>query len=99
MGRYTSHVVFVDGPGLCFVGPRRRAAIPMNLRRIFLLPAALVTVLLFLVPMAIILAFSLMTRGPYGGQGLPWTLENYRRFLKGLDAGQAPALEPSDRRR
>ncbi len=56
----------------------------MNLRRIFLLPAALVTALLFLVPMAIVLVYSLMTRGPYGGQGLPWTLENYQRFLDPL---------------
>jgi len=52
----------------------------MTLRRIFLAPAALVTIALFLVPMAIVLAYSLMTRGPYGGQGMPWTLENYQRF-------------------
>jgi len=56
----------------------------MTLRRIFLAPAALVTIALFLVPMAIVLAYSLMTRGPYGGQGLPLTLENYRRFLDPL---------------
>ena len=34
----------------------------MKLRRIFLLPAALVTALLFLAPMVIVLAYSLMTR-------------------------------------
>ncbi len=56
----------------------------MSLRRIFLAPAALVTIALFLVPMAIVLAYSLMTRGPYGGQGTPWTLENYQRFLDPL---------------
>jgi spermidine/putrescine transport system permease protein len=56
----------------------------MSLRRIFLLPASLVTIALFLVPMMIVLAYSLMTRGPYGGQGLPLTLENYQRFLDPL---------------
>jgi spermidine/putrescine transport system permease protein len=56
----------------------------MNLRRLFLLPASLVTIGLFLVPMMIVFAYSLMTRGPYGGQGLPLTLENYQRFLDPL---------------
>ena len=56
----------------------------MSLRRIFLLPASLVTIGLFLVPMTIVLAYSLMTRGPYGGQGLPLTLENYQRFFDPL---------------
>ncbi len=56
----------------------------MTLRRIFLAPAVLVTVGLFLVPMAIVVAYSLMTRGPYGGQGLPLTLENYQRFFDPL---------------
>jgi spermidine/putrescine transport system permease protein len=61
--------------------PTARAA---RLRWWFLTPAALVTVLLFLVPLAIIVAYSLMTRGPYGGQGLPWTAENYQRFFDPL---------------
>ena len=56
----------------------------MSLRRIFLLPASIVTIALFLVPMVIVLAYSLMTRGPYGGQGLPLTLENYQRFVDPL---------------
>ena len=56
----------------------------MSLRRIFLLPASIVTIALFLVPMMIVLAYSLMTRGPYGGQGLPLTLENYQRFVDPL---------------
>jgi spermidine/putrescine transport system permease protein len=56
----------------------------MSLRKIFLAPAALVTIALFLVPMAIVLAYSLMTRGPYGGQGLPLTFENYQRFVDPL---------------
>ncbi len=56
----------------------------MTLRRIFLLPASLVMIGLFLMPMAIILAYSLMTRGPYGGQDFPLTLESYQRFFDPL---------------
>ncbi len=56
----------------------------MNLRRWFLLPAWLVTFGLFLMPMGIVVAYSLLTRGPYGGQGLPLTLENYQRFFDPL---------------
>lgn len=56
----------------------------MSLRKIFLAPAAFVTIALFLVPIAIVLAYSLMTRGPYGGQGLPLTLENYQRVFDPL---------------
>lgn len=56
----------------------------MTLRRLFLLPASLVMGGLFLAPMAIILAYSLLTRGPYGGQAPPLTLENYQRFFDPL---------------
>jgi spermidine/putrescine transport system permease protein len=56
----------------------------MNLRRWFLLPSTLVTALLFLAPLAIIGAYSLMTRGPYGGQSPPWTIESYLRFFDPL---------------
>lgn len=56
----------------------------MNLRRWFLLPATLVTALLFLAPLAIIGAYSLMTRGPYGGQSPPFTIESYLRFFDPL---------------
>jgi spermidine/putrescine transport system permease protein len=35
---------------------------------------------LFLAPLAIILAYSLMTRGTYGGMSPPWTTESYQRF-------------------
>jgi len=56
----------------------------MTLRRIFLLPASLVMIGLFLMPMAIIFAYSLMTRGPYGGQDFPLTLESYQRFFDPL---------------
>ncbi len=57
---------------------------PDKLRRAFLAPAWLVTGALFLAPLAIIFAYSLWTRGPYGGQAPPWTLENYQRFFDPL---------------
>jgi spermidine/putrescine transport system permease protein len=56
----------------------------MRLRTIFLTPAALLTVLLFLAPLSIIISYSFLTRGPYGGQAAPWTLENYQRFVDPL---------------
>jgi spermidine/putrescine transport system permease protein len=55
-----------------------------HLRKVFLAPAWLVTALLFLAPMAIVVYYSLLTRGPYGGQAPPLTLENYTRFLDPL---------------
>lgn len=51
-----------------------------RLRRLFLAPAALCLLALFLAPMAIIAAYSLMTRGAYGGVGPPWSLESYARL-------------------
>lgn len=56
----------------------------MNLRRIFLAPAWLTMVGFFLLPMVVILTYSLLTRGTYGGLGLPWTLENYQRLADPL---------------
>ena len=56
----------------------------MKLRSWFLLPAWLWMALLFLAPFAIVLAYSVLTRGTYGGVGQPWTLENYRRLLDPL---------------
>ena len=58
-----------------------------GLRFWFLSPARLLLGLLFAAPLAIILAYSFLTRGAYGGQGLPWTVENYRRLWDGLYAG------------
>ena len=40
--------------------------------------------LLFLVPFVIVFAYSLLSRGPYGGVMLPWTVENYGRALDPL---------------
>jgi spermidine/putrescine transport system permease protein len=56
----------------------------MKLRTWFLLPAWLSLVLLFAVPFAIVLAYSFLTRGVYGGIVLPWTTESYRRLFDPL---------------
>lgn len=55
-----------------------------RLRAFFLAPAWAVTLILFLVPLAIIAAYSLQTRGAYGGVGLPWTAEAYSRLIDPL---------------
>ncbi len=55
-----------------------------RLRVLFLSPSAAVMLLLFAAPLAIICAYSLLTRGAYGGLGLPWTVENYQRLFDPL---------------
>ena len=55
-----------------------------RLRIWFLSPAAFITATLFALPMAIICAYSLMTRGAYGGVIRPWTLENFSRIFDRL---------------
>jgi hypothetical protein len=45
-----------------------------RLRAIFLAPSAAFTVILFLIPLSIIIAYSFLTRGVYGGVVCPWTL-------------------------
>jgi spermidine/putrescine transport system permease protein len=55
-----------------------------RLRFWFLLPARVWFVALFFAPLAIICAYSLLTRGVYGGVESPWTLENYRRLIDPL---------------
>jgi spermidine/putrescine transport system permease protein len=57
-----------------------------GLRRWFLLPAWLVIAVLFLAPLAIVLAYSLLTRGAYGGVFPPWTVESYQRLADSLYA-------------
>ncbi|HME07340.1 MAG TPA: ABC transporter permease [Bryobacteraceae bacterium] len=52
----------------------------IRLRRLFLAPSWLVTAGLILAPLAVVLAYSLLTRGVYGGVTLPWTLEQYARL-------------------
>lgn len=54
------------------------------LTRHLALPASLTMFVLFFVPLLIILAYSLLTRGPYGGVMPPWTLESYQRVLDPL---------------
>ena len=56
----------------------------MRARPLFLTPAALVLILLFFTPLLIVLAYSFLTRGPYGGVLLPWTVENYGRIFDPL---------------
>jgi spermidine/putrescine transport system permease protein len=55
-----------------------------RLRFWFLLPAWMWFAILFVAPLAIICAYSLLTRGVYGGVELPWNLENYRRLFDPL---------------
>jgi len=50
----------------------------------FVAPAAATMVLLFFAPLLIIFAYSLLTRGPYGGVMRPWTLEAYERVFDPL---------------
>ena len=57
-----------------------------SLRLPFLAPGAAVLIFLFFAPLAIICAYSLLTRGPYGGVMLPWTFENYTRVFDRLYA-------------
>jgi spermidine/putrescine transport system permease protein len=63
---------------------RRNALSVGGLRRWFLLPAWLWFAILFVAPFAIVVAYSLLTRGAYGGLDRPWTLENYLRLADPL---------------
>jgi spermidine/putrescine transport system permease protein len=49
-----------------------------------LLPTHLWLAGLLAAPLAITVAYSLLTRGAYGGLGLPWTIENYTRLADRL---------------
>jgi spermidine/putrescine transport system permease protein len=51
-----------------------------RMRAWFLAPTWTVMVALFLTPLAIILAYSFLTRGTYGGISPPWTAESYQRL-------------------
>lgn len=55
-----------------------------RLRCWFLAPAWLWMAFLFTAPFLIVLAYSLLTRGAYGGLGTPWTWENYARLIDPL---------------
>jgi spermidine/putrescine transport system permease protein len=56
----------------------------MSLRVWFLLPAVLLTILLFAVPMLIVTGYSFLTRGAYGGVAMPPTMESYGRVFDPL---------------
>ena len=56
----------------------------MKLRTWFLLPAWISMGVLFAAPFAIVLAYSFLTRGVFGGIELPWTAESYRRLIDPL---------------
>ena len=58
-----------------------------RLRAWFLLPAWIWMAVLFGAPFAIVIVYSLLTRGAYGGLGLPWTAENYQRLVDPLYLG------------
>ncbi len=58
----------------------------MRIRRAFLSPAAVLAAVTLVIPLAIVLVYSLLTRGAYGGLELPWTLENYARLWDPLYA-------------
>jgi len=65
---------------------RRRIDLENRLRFWFLLPAWVWLIFLFFAPLAIVCAYSLLTRGVYGGVELPWTLESYQRMMDPLYA-------------
>jgi spermidine/putrescine transport system permease protein len=55
-----------------------------RLRFLFLLPARTVMGLLFAAPLAIVAAYSVLTRGTYGGQSLPVTFQSWERLADPL---------------
>ena len=58
-----------------------------RLRAWFLAPSWAVMLSLFLFPMLIVLAYSLLTRGTYGGISRPWSVESYQRFADPIYLG------------
>ncbi len=54
------------------------------LRFLFLAPARVFLFGLFLAPLAIVLLYSFLTRGAYGGQGPPFTAESWERLADPL---------------
>ncbi|MGH9557722.1 MAG: ABC transporter permease [Bryobacteraceae bacterium] len=60
----------------------RRAALPGigRLRAAFIAPASVLMLVTLIAPAAIICAYSLLTRGAYGGVERPFTIENFTRL-------------------
>jgi spermidine/putrescine transport system permease protein len=55
-----------------------------RLRTGFIAPSAAVMLVLFVLPLLIVVCYSLLTRGVYGGVTSPWTFENYVRVIDPL---------------
>lgn len=55
-----------------------------RLQKPFLAPAALLMLATLAIPLAIVGAYSLLTRGAYGGVEQPWTFESYSRLIDPL---------------
>lgn len=55
-----------------------------RLRAVFLAPSRAIMGTLFVAPLLIVLVYSFLTRGVYGGQSPPWTLDNYLRLADPL---------------
>lgn len=55
-----------------------------RLRAAFVGPSAATMILLFFIPLLIVFAYSLLTRGPYGGVMRPWTAASYGRVFDPL---------------
>ena len=58
-----------------------------RLRLWFAMPGGTALILLFCAPLGIIAAYSVLSRGPYGGVMLPWTAETYSRVFDPLYLG------------
>ncbi|HTR34354.1 MAG TPA: ABC transporter permease [Bryobacteraceae bacterium] len=58
-----------------------------RLRAWFLAPTWTVMAALFLAPLAIILSYSFLTRGAYGGLSSPWTPDSYQRLVDPIYLG------------
>src|SRR5258708_20711687 len=58
-----------------------------RLRALFRRPTWVVTLTLFTAPLAIILAYSLLTRGTWGGISRPWSFESYQRLVDPIYLG------------
>lgn len=61
-----------------------RTAVSMKIRTAALLPAWIWMALFFAAPTAVVCAYSLLTRGDFGGVEQPWTLANYARLADPL---------------
>ncbi len=59
----------------------------MSLRSLVLLPARAWMALFFAAPLAIVCAYSFLTRGDYGGVEQPWTAESFTRLADPLYLG------------